>query len=142
MSGVQPRYQNGPRTYPVAAVIVGGQLVIPDATNKYNVNVAGAAATNVIGVALEDAAPAGTDPTTDVAAREVITPVACSVQVLVTYAAISATGDRLKAAANGQVTPMILGTDAPHLCVGTNVDPSGSVAAAAVGLAFIEPFGM
>jgi hypothetical protein len=126
----------------VAAVIVGGQLVIPDATNKFNVNVAGAAATNCIGVAIEDAAPAGTDPTTDVAAREVITPVAYGVQVPVTYAAISATGDRLKCAANGQVTPMVLGTDAPHLCVGTNTDPSGSVGAGAVGLALIEPFGM
>jgi hypothetical protein len=142
MSGVQPRYQNGPRTFPVAAAIVGGQLVIPDVTNHFNVNVAGAAATNVIGVALEDGAPAGTDPATYVFAREATIPVACGVQVLVTYAANSNTGDRLKAAANGQVTPMILGTDAPHLCVGTNTDPAGSVLAAATGLALIEPFGM
>lgn len=142
MSGVQPRYMTGPRTFPVAAAIVGGQLVIPDATHQYNVNVAGAGALNVIGVALEDAAPAGTDPATYVYAREPYVAVAVSCQVPVTFAANSNTGDRLKAAANGQVTPWISGTDNPQLVVGTNMDPAGSVLSGAVGLALIEPFGM
>lgn len=137
MPAVQVVFQDQPITFPVSAVVAGGQVVAADqtATTVGTVTPAGANSKLVIGVALRDAAPAGTDPATDAAARPPQTSVARRGSVVpVTYAASSIFGDRLKAAALGQVTVWVDGTDDVEDIIGINVDDGGTVAAAAVGL--------
>jgi len=141
MSGINPRFGSGPITFDVAAAVTGGQLVIPDGTDNTKINVAGAAAANVIGVALSDAAPAGTDAATDVAARPTQVAVALEGAFNLTYAADAVFGDRLKAAASGQVEPMTLGSDADHLCIGTCLE-AGGVTSGDKGLTWLDPFGI
>jgi hypothetical protein len=62
MTGVNPRYVQGPVTYQVVETIVGGQLV--EARAGGVVGVAAAASVKCIGVATKDAtvAPAGATP--------------------------------------------------------------------------------
>jgi hypothetical protein len=137
MSAVLPRFTAGPRTYDVVEAVTGGQLV---EARTNGVGVAGAASVKVLGIAMKDAtnaAPATTnaDPTPSTC------PVAYEGEFVVTYAAAANFGDRLKAAATGQVTPMVLGTDADHLCIGTCTEEAG-VGAGATGLARIDVYGI
>lgn len=139
MAGIPIRYNDQPITYAVSAVVAGGQFVDADQTNSVS-NAAGTvapAAANsklCVGVALRDAAPAGTDSTSDAAARPPNTTVArAGCVVPVTFAAASTFGDRVKVATGGKATPWVDGTDDVEDIVGINVDDGGAVAANAVG---------
>jgi hypothetical protein len=112
MTGVNPRYVQGPVTYQVVETIVGGQLV--EARAGGVVGVAAAASVKCIGVATKDATPTvagtGTDaygnPT--LALQYVTNTVAVGGSdsiYPVTYSANAAFGDRLVCTANGTVAP-------------------------------------
>jgi hypothetical protein len=144
MSGIQIHYQDSPITSFVSAVVVGGQFVDADQPNSITnvqdtVKPSVAGSLLAVGVALSDAAPPGTDPTNTTVQRPAYVAVARrGACVPVTFAAASTFGDRLKTAAAGAVTPWIDGTDDVAKIVGTNVDPAGAVASAAVGLVSIS----
>lgn len=139
MSGIPIRYSDQPITYAVSAVVAGGQMVDADQTASTTNSVAtvtpAAAASKIcVGCALRDAAPVGTDASSDAAARPPNTTVARAGAVVpVTFAAASTFGDLLKTATGGKVTPWVDGTDDPDLIVARNVDDNGTVASAAVG---------
>ena|ERR1700756_1650937 len=61
MSGVYPVTQHGPDTHVVSATVTGGQLVFPDSSNAGMVKptTGQADGTTCLGVALNDAVPAG-----------------------------------------------------------------------------------
>lgn len=138
MSTVPIVKKTGPATYVPASgtSILGGQVVAGSGSSR--VVVAGAASTRVLGIAVTDGiAPEQltTDPTTsgDVTtlnaaqARPYVTVAYGGAEVDgVTYAANAAFGERLKAAANGTVTPMAAGDD-PMLEVGVCTEPGGVV---------------
>lgn len=141
MSAVVQVTKTGPRTYTPAEAITGGQLVEARAASR--VGVAAAGSVKVLGVALTDAInpeAVSTTPTVvngrpvlNAAALPTLVPVAyAGDEAPVTYAAAAAFGDKLIAAANGQVTPAGLNPD-PRSIVGTCTAPAG-VAAGAVGL--------
>ncbi|WP_190824675.1 hypothetical protein [Saccharopolyspora pogona] len=138
MSGVFPRQVQGPDTFEVSVAVTGGQLVVPTSGGK--IGPAGAAAANVLGVALNDAQPAGSAPTNPIntgwPAAQVSVARDCDIRV--TYNAATNFGDKLITAANGQVTA-ISGTAAAadaRQIVGICTEPLG-VAAGAVGRARI-----
>lgn len=136
--------KTGPRTYTPAdgEFIQGGQLVEGRAGQRVGVAAAGSA--RVLGVALYDAiAPEDvvTDPTI-VQGRPVLNmaPLPSKLAVVyggdevpVVYAAAAAFGDKLVAAANGQVTPAAASADARTI-VGTCTAPAGVSGAGVVGL--------
>ena len=125
MSGVNPNLFEGPDTVTVNVAVTGGQLVMPDSTTG-RVKPATAGATTVLGVALEDGAPTSAQtPLNFAIARPEIAVAYGDVDVNVTYAANAAWGVKLKAAANGQVTPWVSGTDAADLIVGVCTAPAG-----------------
>lgn len=126
MSGVNPVLFEGPDTVSVNVAVTGGQLVMPDSTTG-KVKPATAGATTVLGVALEDGQPASAQTNLNFAtARTEVAVCYSSVDVRVTYAANAAWGQKLKAAANGQVTPWVTGTDtAPEQIVGICSEPAG-----------------
>lgn len=144
MAGVIPRYERGPVTREVAETVIGGQLVEARAAGKI-----GKAAANskvVLGVATKDATPRATnqntvDPITGLTMVN-LTNITEHVAVgrgafyPVTFAAAAAFGQKLKAAANGQVTPFVSGTDTEDMIVGRCEEALG-VSSGAVGLAFI-----
>lgn len=108
MSGAQMNLRLGPATFTVSVAVTGGMLVMPDGTTGM-VKPATAAAINVLGVALSDANPAGSNPTSPLNLGWAQPEVAVAygpADVDVTYAASAAFGDLLIAAANGQVTPV------------------------------------
>jgi hypothetical protein len=131
MSGVNPVLVEGPDTVTVNVAVLGGQLVMPDTGGR--VKPATAGATTVLGVALEDGQPTSAQtPLNFSIARPEIAICYGDVDIRVTYAASAAWGVKLKAAASGQVTPWISGTDAADLIVGVCTEPAG-VSSAAVG---------
>lgn len=131
MSGVNPVLWDGPDTVTVNVAVTGGQLVMPDTGGKVKPATAGAA--TVLGVAMEDGAPVSSQtPLNYSIARPEIAIAYGDVDVRVTYAASANWGVKLKAAANGQVTPWISGTDAADLIVGVCTEPAG-VSSSAVG---------
>lgn len=145
MSAVAQVTKTGPRTYVPVENITGGQLVEGRVLSGVAaIGVAAAGSTTVVGVALVDGqAPSAisTTPTT-VNGRPVlnaaIIPPAIAVayggiEVPVTYAAAAAFGQKLIAAANGQVTPAGATPDARTI-VGTCTQPGGVAAGATVGL--------
>lgn len=142
MAGVVPRFEKGPITCTVAETVRGGQLV--EARAGGVVGVAGAGSATVLGVATKDAAPPGTRQGTDEFGHLTYTEVAITEYVAVggagavypvTYAAAANFGDRLVAAAEGQVTPAGATPDARTI-VGVCWEPNG-VTAGSVGLARI-----
>lgn len=138
MSGVIPRQQLGPDTFEVSAAVTGGQLVAPSTGGK--VAPAGAAAANVLGVALNDAQAAGSAPTNPINTGwpSAYVAVARNVDIRVTYNGAANFGDKLVTAANGQVTALggtAAATDARQI-VGICTEPAG-VTAGAVGRARI-----
>ena len=133
MAGVFPRFTDGPRTYTVAEPVTGGQLVEARASSV--VGVAAAGSLKVLGVALKDATNA-TPASTDATVPQATCPVAHDCHIVVTYAAAANFGDRLIAAANGQVTPAGAAPDA-RTVVGYCSEEAG-VALGATGLAYIN----
>lgn len=95
--------------------------------------VAGANATNVLGVALIDAAPIGSISTTAAYPASDRVTVGAHGEFPVTYAAAATVGQKLLAAANGQVTPAGAGPPSDQV-VGYCTQ---STAAGAVGRAYI-----
>lgn len=133
MAGVLPRLQMGPTTYEVNVAVTGGQLVEPDAATG-KIKPAGAASLKVLGVAANDAAPAGSGSALNYGTnRPDVAVYSGPHEVRVTYAAAATFGAKLIAAANGQVTPAGATPDAASL-VGVCTEPAG-VAAAGVGRA-------
>lgn len=150
MSAVPMVTKTGPRTFIPVEAILGGQLVEARAAGR--IGVAAAGSLKVLGVAVTDATSPEltvTTPTT-VNGRQVLNTALLptnvgvaygGIEVPVTYAAAAAFGDRLIAAAGGQVTPMPVASAAPttadvnngRALVGVCTAPAG-VAAAAVGL--------
>lgn len=146
MSGALPHSKQGPDNFQVSALVLGGQLVVPDASPATTVSVAGAGAVNVLGVAGNDASPqvsqaaftdpnAGGQPLIDISVLPDYTAVhRLPTDIHVTYAATATFGQLLKAAAAGQVTPWVSGTDTnAALIVGKCTQPGGVVAAPAIG---------
>lgn len=143
MPGIQIHYGDEPITYPVSAVVLGGTFVDADQPNSITdaaavVKTSGAGSVLAVGVALSDAAPAGTDATNTTVQRPATVAVARRGHVVpVLYSAASTFGDRLKTDAAGGVLPWVDGTDDVAKIVGVNVDPAGKVLIATVGLVSI-----
>lgn len=146
MSAVAQVTKTGPKTFTPAEAILGGQLVEARAASR--IGVAGANSAKVLGVALTDATSPELISTaaTVVNGRSVLNaallPPNVAVayggdEVPVKYVAAAAFGDKLVAAATGQVTPFVNAAAGAasnaHLIVGTCTAPAG-VAAGAVGL--------
>lgn len=141
MSGVVPVHECGPITYDVAAtkVVTGGQLV--EAVSGGTVQPAAAGSKKVLGVATRDARADQTDtgttaygqPFTDYSWPPPRVAVAHEGTWRLTYAAAANFGDLLKAAANGQVTPInTTGGDTLDMVVG-QCRERGNVASGATG---------
>jgi hypothetical protein len=136
MAGVLPIHEHGPVTFEVSAAdaIVGGQLVESDSGSPAAVHVAGAGSILVIGVATNDAVgssysqtttvPGTTAPTVNAALLTNYVAVAASGVYPLSYAASANFGQRLKAAANGTVTPFT-GGETPNELVGICYEPAG-----------------
>lgn len=133
--------KTGPKTFTPAEPILGGQLVEARAAGR--IGVAAAGSFKVLGVAVTDAQSpdavvttatlAGGRPVLNAAILPVNVGVAYGgIEVPVVYAAAAAFGDKLVAAANGQVAPAGLTPDARSI-VGTCTAPAG-VALGAAGL--------
>jgi hypothetical protein len=126
MSGVNPVLFEGPDTVSVNVAVTGGQLVMPDSTTG-KVKPATASAATCIGVALADGQPLSARTNLNFStARNVVAIAYGGMDVPgVTYAANANWGAKLKAAATGQVTPWISGTDAADLIIGICAEPAG-----------------
>jgi hypothetical protein len=148
--GSLPHFKSGPDSYQVSAAVAGGTLVAADGAAATTVSTAGAGSILVLGVAGNDAAPiptqagatdtaAGGAPLLDISVVSDYTSVHHGEDMHVTYAANCAFGTLLKAAANGQVTPWVSGTDTlPATIVGRCTQPGGVVIATnAIGRARI-----
>lgn len=137
MAGINPKFEKGPVSYQVVEAVKGGQLVEARASSKIGVAAAGSA--TVLGVAQTDAKPSvttsGTDSDGNITfdlGQAVYTDYVAVLkvgEVPVTYAANCSFGVLLKAAASGQVTPWVSGTDSPGLIVGRCTEPGGVVIA-------------
>ncbi len=141
MSGIPVTRKHGPRSFPVSATVTGGQLCAAGAGGE--IAPAGANSTKVVGVAINDAVPiADFEPgVVDGVLNAAPKPNRAALayggdEVPVTYAADTAFGAKLKAAAAGTVTPFVSGTDTdPALVVGICTQPEGvDVSENAVGL--------
>jgi hypothetical protein len=147
MPGSLPHLKHGPDSYQVYAQVLGGQLVIPDASDATGTMVgpAGANAKNVLGVAGNDAAPipnqAGDttgygQPLVDISVLPDYVSVYHSADMHVTYTADCDFGALLVADASGTVTPASGNTF--DEIVGRCTQPGGVVVATnAVGRARI-----
>lgn len=162
MPGV-PKIRSGDtdRTYEaVDANVAGGQLVVPSATvtesGEPGCTPAGANATNVLGVAANDAVTAanraaltsttlggpGAYPNTDVSVPPATVTIYSHCETKVQYLAGTAVpfNAPIKAAASGQVTLWVAGTDAPERAVGRCRVKGGMGTGGGAGEAFIAPF--
>lgn len=140
MSGISV-YRKGAPTYspPTGVVLKGGQLVEGTATPG-RVQPAGAGSTLYLGVARTDCiapedvnglpttGPDGRPVTALYSAPTTVSLVTNGEECRVTYAANAAFGQRLVAAANGQVTPAGAAPDARQI-VGICTEPGGVVVA-------------
>jgi len=144
MSGVTPRYSvDAPITYVVKSdqAVTGGQLV--EVVTGGVIQPASAGSATVVGVATKNARgtynPYGTTGEGDflMDASGVGNQVAVERGYFkLTFAANTTVGAKLKAAANGQVTPWVSGTDGAEKIVGECAEAAG-VTSGAVGLARI-----
>jgi hypothetical protein len=124
---VIPNYREGPTSWPVcgyggtgaATTITGGQLVHPNNAQPTMVEPAPALATNVLGVAANDAAAPRTSQDSqnpaNISQQPDIVAVYYGVDIDVTYAANAGCGDLLVAAASGQVTPFVEASSSPSV---------------------------
>lgn len=131
-------------SYTPVQAITGGQLVEhrPLAANpgQRACGVAAAGSLLVAGVALGDIrTTAATIQDRAIVGAEHALDVAAYGEVPVTFAAAATRGQALTTAANGQVTPVTVATQDPRTIIG--FCRSDSVAAGAVGMAFIKPSG-
>lgn len=137
MSGFIPVFEHGPLTFEVAEAVVGGQLVEARAAGK--IGVAAAGSLKVLGVATKDAIPAGVDQNSgsvvNLSPQGQYVAVGRNAFYRMRYTAAAAFGDRLIAAANGEVTPAGLTPDA-RTVIGYCAEPAG-VAAGASGVTYI-----
>lgn len=133
MTGVNPRYVQGPVTYQAVETIVGGQLV--EARAGGVVGVAAAGSVKCLGVATKDATPTVAGTGTDAFGNPTLTLQYVTNQVAVggsdaiypvTYSANAAFGDRLVVTANGTVAPAGATPDA-RTVVGYCAEPAGVV---------------
>lgn len=148
MSGAQPRFKHSPVTREVIEAVKGGQLVEARATGAGDkVGVAAANSAKVLGVANKDAMPVGTSasgttvdgfPSVNIAVVSQFTGVERNAFYDLTYAGTVAFGQPVKAAANGQVTLWVSGTDAADLKIGRCEHPGGR-ASGQVGLTYVNP---
>lgn len=141
MPGAHMNLRLGPATYEVSVAVAGGQLVEPDSTTG-KVKPATANSVAVLGVALSDAQPAGSDPTNPLNISWAQPQVAvaygpCDIDV--TYTGAAAFGALLVAGAAGAVSPIAAVTTptagdvtATRGVVGICTEPGG-MAAAGVG---------
>lgn len=152
MAGVNKTRIGDNDIYEATVVINGGQLVVPaaGATNAgvQGIAVAGAGATDCLGVAARRAEPlasqnlTGTDadgfPVTYPNPVNELTAVYKGCVLPVTYTASAvAFGKKLKAAASGEVALWVSGTDAADLIVGECRVVGGMGAGGGVGMALI-----
>ncbi|MFV8301291.1 hypothetical protein ACNQP7_31835 [Mycolicibacterium fortuitum] len=138
MSGVAVVFKQGPKTYTPAdnTVVKGGDVVAAGTGGRCVV--AGAAAVNVLGIALNDAiapedvvtAASGTPPTLAAVPQVTKVAVAYGGQEVdgVTFTADAAEGVALVAAANGDVSPAGATPDARTI-IGWCAEPGGVVVA-------------
>ena len=143
MSGKVFSYDRGPIVQEVVEQVTGGQLVEARAAGK--VGVAGAGSLVVLGVAQQDALPASTNQdTTDAFGETVVNLNIIGSRVDVDrgkyytlkYAANASFGQKVIAAALGQVTPAGATPDARTI-VGVCWEPAG-VVSGALGLTYIN----
>lgn len=142
MSGVNPRYTGGPRSYQVNAAVKGGQVVVPDGTTGKVKPCATAAATNVLGVALIDAQPVVDQsssttsygmPVVDASLpQDYVTVAEGGTTVPVTYSGTVAFGGKVQADATGGVMAWANTGNGSEI-IGICAEPAG-MAAGAVGL--------
>lgn len=136
MSGAHMNLRLGPATFTVSTAVTGGMLVMPDGTTG-QVKPATAGATTVLGVALSDANPAGSDPTSPLNIGWAQPEVAVAygpADVDLTYTGAAAFGELLVADANGAVKAYTAGTSTYDAVVARCTEPAG-MSAAGVGRA-------
>jgi hypothetical protein len=153
MPGAVPAFREGPVTFVTNAnaTIVGGMLVESDGGTPALIRPAGAGSAVVIGVATNDSVgtavsqvptvPGADSPVVNVSIIDQYNAVATKGVWRLTYAAAATFGARLKAAANGQVTPWVSGTDNPELIVGVCYESAGVSGAGVVGLTRLAGLG-
>lgn len=144
MSGVTPRFTvDAPITYVVKSdqAVVGGQLL--EVVTGGVVQAASAGSSTVVGVATKNARGTYNPYSTTGEGDFLMDASGVGNQVTaergyfkMTFAATTLVGAKLKAAANGQVTPWVTGTDGAEKIVGECAE-AGGVSAAGVGLARI-----
>ncbi len=144
MTGIIPKFERGPVTYEVSAVVRAGRLVEPSTGGK--VAEAAAGSVTCLGVATTDAQPTPTANTTDAFGNQVITMVAVDQYTAiggsdaiypVEYSANCAFGQMLVVTAAGTVGPAGATPDARTI-VGQCREPGGVVfATKSTGLAKI-----
>lgn len=135
MSGIPVRTKGGVQSYEVVEAVVGGKLIEARAASQ--VGIAAANSTKVLGVAIADAVPVADFEPAPVNGVLNAAPLPNRVglaksgdEVPVVYAANASFGQKLKAAAAGEVTPFVSGVDTdPALIVGTCTEPAGVVIA-------------
>ena len=145
MPGSLPHYTRGPASYQVSAAVIGGQLVVKSGANASTVmpNTT-AGATNILGVAGNDASPivsqAGNvtgygDPLLDISALgDYVSVYNGDYDMHVTYEAAADFGDLLMAAATaGNVKKYTAGT--VDQVIGRCTQPGGVTAGATIGRA-------
>lgn len=149
MPGAAQYMQLGPRTFEVNVAVTGGQVVEVDAATA-KIKPATANSGKVLGVALADANPAGSDPVNPIQmgawARPEVAVARGPAEVYVTYTGAATFGDLLISAANGQVSVVPAVTTPAAATAGTATDISngrniigrcteiGGVLSGAVGL--------
>jgi hypothetical protein len=117
-------YQLGPATYEVNVAVTAGQVVVPDGTTGKIKPAVGADLT-VLGVARDDAAPAGSGSSTNFSTlRPEVAVYSAPYEVRVTFAANTNFGQKVVAAANGQVTPGVTAGQVVGYCT----EPAGVTA--------------
>jgi hypothetical protein len=116
--------QLGPETFIVNVAVARGQLVMPDSTTG-KIKPATAAAATVLGVARDDAAPEGSGSSTNFGTlRPEVAVFQAPYTVKVTFAADTTFGQKVIAAASGQVTPGVVAGQVVGYCV----EPNGVLA--------------
>jgi hypothetical protein len=145
MTGIIPKFERGPVTYEVSAVVRAGRIVEPDGVTG-KVKEAAAASVTALGVATTDAQPTPTANTTDAFGNQVISMVAVDQYTAVggsdaiypvEYSANAAFGQMLVVTAAGTVAPAGATPDARTI-VGQCREPGGVVfATKSTGLAKI-----
>lgn len=130
--------RSGDRSYPAHSAITAGQVVEAIVSSGADVaQPSSADSTTVVGVAMTSA----TNDDTSTGSALNVFPLPISVTVLahgecyVTYAADCNVGQALKAAADGQVTPWVSGTDDADLIIGycTATTTTGNIGPAYIG---------